>query len=707
MQFKQLADEASSYLDKSKVDFLSQVYVFAKQAHKNQKRFSGQPYISHPIAVAYILAHIRMDVDSIAAALLHDVLEDTAITMTDMENKFGSVITSLVDGVSKLTKISFGSKAEQQAESFRKMLLAMSKDIRVLIIKLADRLHNMRTIHVLPSARQKRIARETLEIYAPLASRLGINDFKLELEELGFQTAYPLRAKIIRKYLEKKKAHHNEIMTLIHKALSRFLSVELSAGAFDIVSRKKNFYGIYKKMQRKRLPLAEITDFYGFRIIVKKKEDCYRVLGIVHSVYKPLLAKFKDYIALPKPNGYQSLHTTLLGPYGVPIEIQIRTQEMDLVNEYGIAAHWLYKNPDASVSEAKIRTKQWLSGLVDIQNTTENPLDFIHDVKLDLFSEEVYVFTPKEKIINLPKGACAIDFAYAIHTDIGNACIAVKIDRKLSPLRTALDNGQTIEIITAQGAHPNPAWLDFVVSGKARTNIRSYLRNQQRKEGISLGKRLLAAAFNKKSTALQFDKDIKIANYLMEHQYNSIDDFYLELGQGKRNPVLVAKQLIDEAVLSKSNQLMADRQLLVNGTEGMMLHFSRCCWPLPGDPIVGYLSQGAGLYVHCESCSKVAKVLGDQNKCITLSWAKEIKEDFKVGLYIDVLNKRGMLAKIANAIFEAKANIDMIKANDEDREFSKVYLVLEVINRNHLADVMKQLRKMKAVRRIVRHAEIS
>lgn len=578
-QFKKFR-KLLSYLPAEEIDEIYQAYLVADKAHEGQKRYSGEAYITHPLSVASILAEIHIDKQTIMAALLHDVIEDTDYTKENLAEQFGDTVAELVDGVSKLTQIEFKSRAEMQAENFGKMVLAMAKDVRVIIVKLADRLHNMRTVGVLPLPKQRRIAQETLEIYSPIANRLGMHSFYLELEDLGFECLYPRRFKILQNAVKKAVGHRKEIMNVIFKSLKNGLSKE---GLKDcqVLGREKHLHSIYKKMSNRHVAFSEIMDVYGFRVVVDSVEMCYRVLGIVHSLYKPVFERFKDYIALPKANGYQSLHSTLIGPYGVPIEVQIRTTEMNEMANNGIAAHWLYKSGDKVHDMAKIQQQQWLKSLLDMQQRTGSSIEFIENVKVDLFPDEVYIFTPNGTIIRLPSGATPIDFAYAIHTEIGNTCVAVKIDRQLAPLSSELSNGQTVEIITSKNARPNPAWLDFVVTTKARNNLKHYMKIQRRAESISLGKRLLNKALSSVSlTVRKIPKSVFDA-ILKEAKLESIDDLYAEVGLGLRTPMLVAHQLAG-AAQPEMKKMAEDKSLplLIKGTEGMVVRFADCCHPL-------------------------------------------------------------------------------------------------------------------------------
>jgi len=605
-EFTDLRDELALYLNAQQVTAVADAYLLAANAHKGQKRRTGEDYITHPLAVARILCDMRMDHESIMAAMLHDVLEDTKTTKAMLTEQFGPAVAELVDGVSKLTQIKFENRAEAQAENFRKMLLAMSRDIRVILVKLADRLHNMRTLGVLPVEKRRRIARETLEIYAPIANRLGMNNFRIEFEDLGFSTLFPLRSRALKESIRKARGNRKEIMRMIETTLRQGLQKE-NFPPDAVRGREKHLYSIYKKMRTKHVSFSQIMDFYAFRILVDDVSSCYRALGLIHQLYKPVPGRFKDYVAIPKANGYQSLHTTLFGPYGVPIEIQIRTHEMHHMAEQGIAAHWLYKSPESSITEAQASARNWLKNLLDMQKSAGNSIEFMQNVKIDLFPDEVYVFTPKGDIMELPAGATVIDFAYAVHTDVGNSCVAARVDRQVAPLSRILENGQTVEITAHPQARPNPAWLSFVVSGKARSNIRHFLKNQQRTESIILGERLLNAALADHQLELKAISPGAIQQLLHEIALQSLDELLADIGMGNRTGVLVARRLRElQGIKFKRADLTKEpapsSPLLIKGTEGMVVSFAKCCWPIPGDPIIGVVGSGQGLTIHTEGC---------------------------------------------------------------------------------------------------------
>lgn len=702
--FKKLRRKLN-YLDDAQVDRIHQAYLMAFEAHRGQKRRTGEPYISHPVAVACILADMKIDPQTIMAALLHDVIEDTPATKEAIAEKFGDAVAELVDGVSKLTQIEFVSRAEQQAENFRKMLLAMAKDIRVILVKLADRLHNMRTLGSLNPNKKQRIARETLEIFAPVAKRLGMRDFSVELEELGFAALYPRRHAIIKEAIRRARGNRKKVLALIENTLQEGL-VNSSVGSFVLSGREKHVFSLYRKMRSKRLPFAEIMDVYAFRVTVDDVDSCYRALGVIHSLYKPVPERFKDYIAIPKANGYQSLHTTLFGPYALLTEVQIRTTEMDRMANSGIAAHWLYKTNEQEMSKSQLRAQQWVQNLLELQDNAGNSLEFIESVKVDLFPDEVYVFTPKGKIMELPAGATTADFAYAVHTDIGNSCVAVKVDRKLAPLSTPLVNGQTIEVITALRARPNPAWLDFVVTSKARSSIRHFLKNQRRTESITLGKQLLQKSLSALRLSMKRIPKLVFTRYLKETALDNFDDLLVEIGLGNRVATLVSQRLSDmlhEGVDALEAEKPEDQTpLAIKGTEGMLVSYAMCCCPIPGDPIVGVLAMGKGIMVHVDRCRRLIKLRRHPEKLMPLRWSEKLVGDFLVSIKIDVINERGILAVMALAVSDADGNIEDISVEDRDGQHYRVVFKVMVHGRAHLANVIRSLRQVPAVVKITR-----
>lgn len=696
-----LAERLLTYLEPDKVELVKRAYACAKDAHEGQYRRSGDPYIVHPLAVANILANLHMDHETLMAALLHDVIEDTPTTKEELAAEFGEAVAELVDGVSKLTQIEFKSKAEAQARNFQKMTLAMAKDIRVILVKLADRLHNMRTLGPLHHEKRRRIATETLDIYAPIAHRLGINSIRIELEDLGFAALHPMRAKYIRKAVKKLRGNHNEIIEDIRGRLEACLAERGLNG--EIIGREKHLNSIYNKMKYKHKSFHEIMDVYAFRIITETEDDCYRVLGAVHSLYKPLPYRFKDYIAVPKVNGYQSLHTTLFGMH-VNIEIQIRTQEMEELANYGIAAHWEYKGASSIAVANQQRIDRWLSNLKEMRKQADDSMEFIEHVKIDLFPDEIYVFTPKGSILELPAGATPIDFAYAIHTDIGNACVACRINKKLASLSEPLQSGQTVEIITAPGAKPSRAWLNIVVTGKAKSGIRHYLKQQQQAESYELGRQLLEKSLSGIQKSWDDISEEQINRVLVHNQVESFDALLRSIGLGMRMPYIVARQLVSEDGPAASDEAVAQegqQQVMIKGTEGMNVSFAHCCYPIPGDPIVGFPEGDQGLMIHSEGCAKAMK-LAKEKAQIHLSWVKDITDEFVVELRVELERQRGIIAELATAITRAEANIERIGVEEQNAKLSVVSVVIHVQGRRHLARVMRRIRSIKAVLRLAR-----
>ena len=703
-----LAQELSTYLDTNRINQVRRAYYYAEQAHEGQMRKSGDRYITHPLAVARILAELKLDHQSLMAAMLHDVIEDTGIPKDALAEQFGEDVAELVDGVSKLTQIEFRSRAEAQAENFQKMTLAMARDIRVILVKLADRLHNMRTLGPMPYEKRQRIATETLDIYAPIANRLGMHSVCTELEDLGFSSLYPMRAKYISKAVNKLRGSHREIIEEIRGKLQEKLEERGLPGR--ILGREKHLNSIYNKMKFKHKSFHEIMDVYAFRIITDTEDDCYRILGAVHSLYKPLPGRFKDYIAMPKANGYQSLHTTLFGMH-VNIEIQIRTEEMEHIANNGIAAHWMYKNEPSNVTNVnQARVDRWVKGLMEMRERADDSLEFIEHVKVDLFPDEIYVFTPKGRIMELPSGATPVDFAYAIHTDIGNAAVACRINRNLGSLSQPLQSGQTVEIITAPGARPNPAWLSFVVTGKARSSIRHVLKTQKRAESLELGRTLLKKSlkgFGAKLSEISEGQKQAVVNH---NQVNSFDDLISDIGLGNRMAYLVARQLVNGAEGAEITAAEAERPtdrspVTIRGTEGLLVKFASCCKPIPGDPVVGVMDSGNGMVIHSDTCSRLPEDDEGRARLTHLKWAKDITDEFSVELRVELERQRGVIAELANAVAMADGNIERISVEDQNAKFGIVSLVVHVNGRKHLARVMRRIRNIRAVTHInrVRH----
>ncbi|MCX7891226.1 MAG: bifunctional (p)ppGpp synthetase/guanosine-3',5'-bis(diphosphate) 3'-pyrophosphohydrolase [Burkholderiales bacterium] len=688
----------SAYLKPADLERIEEAYRFSNAAHRGQFRQSGEPYISHPVAVAGILSEWQLDAQTLAAALLHDVMEDSHVSKDELAARFGKPVAELVDGVSKLDRIEFQSAQEAQAENFRKMLLAMARDVRVILIKLADRLHNMRTLDAVSPAKRRRIAKETVEIYAPIASRLGLDSLYRELQDLAFKHTYPLRYRVLAKAIRSARGNRREVVGKIAEGIKgRLAEAKIEA---TVQGREKHLFSIYRKMVEKNLSFSEVLDIYGFRVIVNDTPSCYLALGALHSLYKPVPGKFKDYIAIPKANGYQSLHTTLIGPYGTPVEVQIRTWDMNRIAETGVASHWLYKD-DQAVSEVQQRTHRWLQSLVEIQNASGDPAEFLEHVKVDLFPDEVYVFTPKGKIMSMPRGATPVDFAYAVHTDIGNRCIAAKVNYELVPLRTELKNGDRVEIVTAAHAHPNPAWLSYVKTGKARSQIRHFLKTMQLEESTALGERLLAQALR----ALGADPSAlgpwRWERLTRDAGAKSRQEILADIGLGKRLAAIVARQLLAVAEQTAAEPRQASA-ITVRGSEGIAVQFARCCRPIPGDPIIGFIKKGQGLVVHTHDCPTAQKSRTDPEKWIDVDWDPDTARMFDVGIRVVAANQRGVLAKVAAAIAEAGSNIDNVSMDEERGLYTAMQFTLQVQNRLHLAQVMRGLRRIPEVVRMSR-----
>ncbi|MDP3744168.1 MAG: bifunctional (p)ppGpp synthetase/guanosine-3',5'-bis(diphosphate) 3'-pyrophosphohydrolase [Methylotenera sp.] len=693
------------YLKPQDIAQVWDAYRYAFQAHDGVVRKTGEPYITHPVSVACILADLHMDVPTILAALLHDVVEDTLITTVDIKEKFGQQVAELVDGVTKLDKIEFQSASQAQAENFRKMLLAMSQDVRVILVKLADRLHNMQTLDAMRPDKQKLIAKETLDIYAPIANRLGLNAIYQALEDLSFQYLYPMRFNAISKAIMAARGNRKEVVSKILDSIKQQLSMfNIEA---EISGREKHLYSVYRKMTSKATPFSQVYDIYGFRVVVKDLPTCYLALGALHALYKPIPSKFKDYIAIPKANGYQSLHTTLFGPFGTPIEVQIRSTEMHNIADAGVAAHWLYKASDAQLTALQQQTHQWLQRLLDIQSESADSLDFLEHLKIDLFPDEVYVFTPKGTILALPKRATAVDFAYAVHSDIGNSCVAVRINHELAPLRSELHNGDHVEIITGSLAKPNPAWLNYVITGRARAHIRHFLKSQQSTESANLGERMLNQALRALQVEPHQISETHWQRLIRDYDVKSKSEILTDIGLGKRQSVMVAHQLLalTDDHLEKHNNLpgMSLDTITIRGTEGMAVQFAPCCKPIPGDPILGFINKDKGLVIHTHDCPSVRKFKLDPDKWLDVEWEPEGTRLFKTNLNLTVANQPGMLAKIASGIADAGSNIDNVSVEEADGSaYANLYFTVQVKNRIHLAELMRGLRKIPDVVRINR-----
>ncbi|MDA7571760.1 bifunctional (p)ppGpp synthetase/guanosine-3',5'-bis(diphosphate) 3'-pyrophosphohydrolase [Porticoccaceae bacterium] len=696
-----LTDKLSSYLDPKEVDRVKRAYHFSEKCHLGQMRQSGDPYITHPLAVANILADLHMDHESLIAALLHDVIEDTGVSKGQISRRFGRTVADLVDGVSKLGEIESASRAEQQAESFQKMTLAMSRDIRVMLVKLADRLHNMRTLGVLSPEKRRRIARETIDIYAPIAQRLGINDIRLEFEDLGFAAMYPLRHRRLREALKASRKNRKEVVTEIHQSIE--MRLESESINVLVKGREKHLWSIYLKMREKKKSFRDIMDVFAFRLVVDNVDDCYRALGIVHNIYKPVPGEFKDYIAIPKANGYQSLHTVLVGMHGVIIEVQIRTKEMEAMANFGIAAHWEYKSGRNNVEVSQRKAARWVQGLLEMQQQAGDSLEFLEHVKADLFPDEVYVFTPKGKIVELPTGATPIDFAYSVHTGLGDSCIACNVDGELKPLSEPLQSGQKIEIISSAGAQPNPNWLNFVVTAKARSAIRHFLKNQQHDESVDLGKRLLDQALGNLGSSYVQLKKSDIKRLLKETGASTFEYVLQQIGLGNRVPFAVANIMILPSKRKVSDDKKnSDLPVVIDTSEGLIVQYGRCCHPIPGDPILGHMSPGKGIVIHLESCRNLKEIRLNPEKCMPLVWSSVVKGEFAVELKVEVTPERGFIAALAARMTEEDATIEHISVTEKDAFTSIVDVILTVRDRIHLADILRRARSLKPVRRIYR-----
>ena len=701
--FQSLKDLISTYLPADQVALVQHAYLTARDAHEGQSRSSGEPYITHPLAVARILADMRLDHETLMAALLHDVIEDTPVTKEQLAELYGSAVAELVSGVSKLDKLKFRDRKEAQAENFRKMVMAMVQDIRVILIKLADRTHNMRTLGALRPDKRRRIARETLEIFAPIANRLGIHSIKTELEELGFEALYPMRSRVLRESVKRARGNRKEIIDSIKsEIIGRLHEVQIPG---EIKGREKHLYSIYNKMVKKEVQFHEVMDIYAFRVIVSDIDTCYRVLGQMHSLYKPRPGRFKDYIAIPKANGYQSLHTSLVGPHGGPGEVQIRTEYMDQMADKGVAAHWAYKQDgDSSGTTAQLRAQRWMKSLLELQQSAGSSFEFVESVKTDLFPDEIYVFTPEGRILELPAGATPVDFAYAVHTDIGHACVGARVDRQPYPLSRALNSGQTVEIITAPSARPNAAWLNFVVTSRARTKIRQFLKNLRSEESIVLGRRLLGHALGGKR--LEEIAPENIAKVLQDTKHETLDGLLADIGLGNAMSVVIARRLlgnVEELNLEHSLPQHV-RKLPIKGADGMLVTFANCCRPIPGDPIVAHISPGKGLVIHLESCRNIRGYSKEPDKYLPVQWDPEVTGDheFRTGIQIEVINHQGVLAQLANTIAATGANIQGISTEEKDARVYQVNLLITTRSRIHLADVMRKIRVMPDVLRVSR-----
>ncbi|MCP1376275.1 bifunctional (p)ppGpp synthetase/guanosine-3',5'-bis(diphosphate) 3'-pyrophosphohydrolase [Dyella sp. Sa] len=688
-----------AYLPEDQTERVVRAFRVGAHAHAGQARKSGEPYITHPVAVAGILAELGLDAETIIAAILHDTLEDTQLSRIELAAEFGETVAELVDGVTKLDKMKFGSRQEADAESFRKMLLAMARDIRVILIKLADRLHNMRTLGAKDTSSRRRISRETLEIYAPIAQRLGMNKFKAELQDLGFRGLHPDRYRVISERIRAALGNRREAMGKIEAALTQRLASEHIEAR--VVGRIKSPWSIYSKMRSEHKTFAQLMDVYGFRVVVDTAMRCYMALGAVHTLYKPVDRRFKDFIAIPKANGYQSLHTVLLGPFGAPIEVQIRTAEMDSVAERGVAAHWAYKTDSGPANSAQARAREWLSALADSQANTASSSEFIENVKIDLFPDEVYLFTPRGDILSLPRNATALDFAYAVHTDVGHHAVAARVDKKLVPLRTRLESGQLVEIITAPSAVPNPAWLESVVTGKARTAIRQFLKHLQHEDAVDFGHRMLDRALDALGSSLDGIAPAVLDRFLAEAKLHRLEELLADIALGNRMPDVVAAQLVaargKKAARTVATTAPSSEKIRITGAERGVLSFANCCHPLPGDEIVGYLSAGKGIVVHREECPNVAELRKQPERRVSIEWDRDVQGDYRAELRIEVINRPGVLATVASAIADADSNIENVEYVERDAAAATLLFTMEVKSRRHLAEVIRRVRRTGVV----------
>lgn len=697
--FEGLKQQISEYLPQEQVKFVQDAFVLAQAAHEGQMRSSGDPYITHPVAVSSLLASMKLDHETLAAALMHDVIEDTEVNREEIAEQFGETIADLVEGVSKLDKLDFKDKKEFQAENFRKMIMAMTQDIRVILIKLADRTHNMRTLGSLRPDKKRRIAKETLEIYAPIANRLGIHDFKNELENLGFEALYPMRSRALAAAVKQARGNRKEIIQNIQSDIAT--RIEESGLVAKVEGREKHLYSIYKKMLNKELMFNEVMDIYAFRIIVDDLDTCYRMIGVVHNLFKPIEGRFKDYIAIPKTNGYQSLHTSLVGPHGIPVEIQVRTNDMDQLADRGVAAHWSYKGAgDSAGNTAQQRARQWMQTLLELQQSAGSSFEFIENVKSDMFPEEIYVFTPDGKIHELPMGATPVDFAYSVHTDVGNTCVGAKVDRKPHPLSKPLDSGKTVEIVTSPKVKPNANWLNFVVTARARLGIRNYLKHQRANEAVNLGKRLLKSALGEQVID---DISIETIEQLLEDVHvESLDELYREIGLGNLLALTVANRMknVDG---DEFDEAEAKTHSSIAGAYGMLVNYAKCCHPVKGDEIVAHLSQGKGLTIHREDCPNCRGWEKDPAKYFKVKWDDEaVEKEYTTSLKIELINHQGALAKVTHLIAQANSNVEHLYTEEKESNLYVIMADVTVKNRVHLAQVIKKLRTMPDVQRIHR-----
>ena len=702
--FEGLKNQISAYLPSEQVALVQQAYVVARDAHAPQTRSSGEPYITHPVAVSSILADMHMDHETLMAALLHDVIEDTPVSKEDLAAKFGNTVAELVQGVSKLDKVKFKDYHEFEVTNLQKMFMAMTQDIRVILIKLADRTHNMRTLGALRPEKRRRIAKETLELYAPIANRLGIHNIKNELEDWGFQALYPMRYRALSTAVKQARGNRRELLEKIqHEITGRLDQAGIQA---EVSGREKHLYSIYRKMKNKELMFNDVMDIYAFRVVVQSIDQCYRTLGVVHNLYKPIEIRFKDYIAIPKQNGYQSLHTSLVGPHGIPVEIQMRTREMDETADMGIAAHWLYKtNGQGQDTTAQLRARRWMQSLLELQQNAGNSAEFVENVKSELYPDELYVFSPKGKIVELPIGATAVDFAYAVHTDIGNRCVGAKVDRRSYPLNKPLETGQTVEIVTSPGGKPNANWLNYVVTSRAILGIRNYLKKQQQNEAVSLGRRLLGSALGE--VKLEDIQPERIEHVLQNTRQKSLDELCSEIGLGNQLAVAVARRLLgefesEETATSDNETSLPKSKAFIIGSEGMLLTFAKCCRPIPGAEIVASATPGKGLNVHRADCRNIKGWEKEPGKFFPVRWDKTGDKQFLCDIRVFIVNRQGVLAKLTTLIASQDSNIQDLATDDRDTGEYVIKITLSVRDRIHLANVMRKIRVMPDVQKVYR-----
>lgn len=700
--FEGLKNQISAYLPPEQVNLVQQAYVVARDAHAPQFRSSGEPYITHPVAVTSILAEMKLDHETLMAALLHDVIEDTPVTKEDLTRLFGATVAELVQGVSKLDKVKFKDIKEFETTNLQKMFMAMTQDIRVILIKLADRTHNMRTLGALKPEKRRRIAKETLELYAPIANRLGIHNIKNELEDWGFQALYPMRYRALSSAVKQARGNRRELLEKVQQDIRQ--RIQQAGIAAEVSGREKHLYSIYRKMKNKELMFNDVMDIYAFRVVVDSIDNCYRTLGVMHNLFKPIESRFKDYIAIPKQNGYQSLHTSLIGPHGIPVEIQMRTREMDEMADKGVAAHWMYKvNGEVRESTAQIRAQRWMQSLLELQQSAGNSQEFVENVKSELYPDELYVFTPKGRIVELPIGATAVDFAYAVHTDIGNKCVGAKVDRRPYSLSKPLETGQTVEIITSPGGKPNANWLNYVVTSRAILGIRNYLKKQQQNEAVSLGKRLLTSALG--TVKLEDISQERIEQVLTNLQQPTLDALYSEIGLGNQLPIAIARRLLGEfdsdEPQSKAPAIPKGNTFIV-GSEGMLVTFAKCCRPIPGDPIVANATPGKGLNVHRAECRNIKGWEREPARFFPVRWDNTTEKQFLCDIRVFILNKQGVLAKLTTMIASQDSNIQDLSTEDRDTGEYVIKITLSVKDRVHLANVMRKIRVMPDVQKVYR-----